>query len=1754
MFIHDRLGRRKDATGAIVDFIRVASSSGMGSTHLIGHELGHNLMSIARDAGVITEAQQKELDALFTDKNGKFDEEAFAEAFARELKRAFFETVQKRMEDVPPTKAGRTLRRVADFIATLARSFAFWRQERGLDPVTGQPLQAGQVLDAFLKRERTAVDEATQVTNAARAAEARATQEAMANAPTQTVVDEDGTEVAYHERGQVSAEEDSAYLDAVRNGDLDTARRMVVEAARQAGYDVEAFHGTGRFGFTVFNPRRLKNGDLRPEDERTIFLGNLALASSYSGEVEPRELGKPVPKISLAKMMKDDASFLKEVRRIAKLVGADVKIKKWYERDFHDYSEIDFKEDIESEIQYAIIEKAWADSSPLQFWIKTPSLARGDLRYDGKRTEEDFKAYMEGQKADFTKWLNGFNGGTGTYALGVRMENPLIIDAEGAQWLWLPLPEGGRGNTHALAKWALEHGYDGVVINNVRDQGEYNGSGPYNSPQTEYIVFDSEQVKSLDVVTYDDNRKIIPLSERFNPENLDIRWHTPDEAGRGDRDVTAEDFVRTFGIRLVMDGNARSQDTANICYDTLLKLAKLMGVPQETLGIGGLLTLDVSVVEEMLNPMFNPANNTINLPIPHNVGIPEIATAATIVHEWTHALDRIVGLGRDADPNVEITEETSGALSHGEGAQVRKELLQAGNRMTEALRNTRFYERISNDEEIKAYDREDLRLQLFDPQEVFARALENYYMANERGRLNMDETLFGPTMEELDEVGPILREFFSVLKVGVNETTGVDTLYHVKVWSGARQAYDRVDLAYVGTGTGGNNEGRGAYSSGVRGVAQGRYARYKVEEWKRAQEGGDIDPEDIPIVYDGKPMRLGDAFVIAERKIADSRRAGISPSEEDLAVKRMLSDAHNYWFDNGFIYYSEFRRYLFAVYVNRMLGRRLGKLLQEIEEAERVMAEPTQKRMMYRRKDSNNPLTAWSPTKSSDSEEGEMRDVYAVNVFGTMKYIDAEALQKQYESMKAQLESPELKEELGRYEKVRALYESIIPEKMSIPPENSDLPLPAVMEQTWFTNRPEGDVSHLLSWLDPVTPEQMDWIVEAAEKAGFTENEIAFLWGRHKKGVSTPQGRGVYMRLETIFHSRANKKPLESYTGDEIQTIHDEMVFEYGKLASEFLLTADIDGVRYPVNYRKGSKHGEEGWNYVAFSDEHLRVDHVYEYNPETDGFELKWHESEGGASLRFTETPLGQELVAKAFDAIVGSRVDLLLRPSRYYGNPYETAKRNPRDRQVVEKLGREIDVSEPRGFAAEVSAEISRFGTREGDPTLREIRARCGSKARFYEVLGAVYETAEAVRSGLSEVVTGRERAMMENAGLQAADFIKHNATARATALGRKLYLMGREFAWKLYKEDIAAARAEAQAKVQEANAKTREAKAQTRNAERREETARNQAYQNRWGLAEERFMREYERALLRHQAARKVSDVREKMQEQVDLLRLREAKKRALERERGVTFTALKATLGVDIPARLRALAGTQEDPFEAAAKLIVEIDAGFDKWVKRDRRDLLDGTEPYTYLNEQGERAYAETMGNVLKAVARDLSYGKLREALVNAADKIAREKHETVRVIVEGKLGRVARVLRLAQNADIVTLANRRIKSALAEANKRLSSANSGMRTRYMTAMRKQAKELIKTMQLAVSAQDNTKASEKKRYAILAERARLAEELKVIESGKTPDDLAKDETLTDRQHQDAVKLMFLEKFGDLSYTIDPAEVWAKAAEAEGFVVS
>ena len=88
-------------------------------------------------------------------------------------------------------------------------------------------------------------------------------------------------------------------------------------------------------------------------------------------------------------------------------------------------------------------------------------------------------------------------------------------------------------STNDIVTFAEEKGYDGVVFRNLRDNSSENpryrsivegGKGEKLGVSDVYAVFDSSQIKSADPVTYDDNGDIIPLSERFNAENEDIRY------------------------------------------------------------------------------------------------------------------------------------------------------------------------------------------------------------------------------------------------------------------------------------------------------------------------------------------------------------------------------------------------------------------------------------------------------------------------------------------------------------------------------------------------------------------------------------------------------------------------------------------------------------------------------------------------------------------------------------------------------------------------------------------------------------------------------------------------------------------------------------------------------------------------------------------------------------------------------------------------------------------------------------------------------------------------------------------------------------------------------------------------------------------------------------------------------------------------------------------------------------------------------
>jgi hypothetical protein len=119
-----------------------------------------------------------------------------------------------------------------------------------------------------------------------------------------------------------------------------------------------------------------------------------------------------------------------------------------------------------------------------------------------------------------------------------------------------------------------------------------------------------------------------------------------------------------------------------------------------------------------------------------------------------------------------------------------------------------------------------------------------------------------------------------------------------------------------------------------------------------------------------------------------------------------------------------------------------------------------------------------------------------------------------------------------------------------------------IYEQTFFTNRPKGDESHLLSWYEPVSKENRKRVDDALMSVSGNPMD----W----TGVET--GQDLYRKLANFASPRE---------------------------ASEFLAHyADIDGVKYPAEDHHGRAIGNaKGWNYVSFRDDNIRVDHKW-----TDG------------------------------------------------------------------------------------------------------------------------------------------------------------------------------------------------------------------------------------------------------------------------------------------------------------------------------------------------------------------------------------------------------------------------------------------------------------------------------------------------------------------------------------------------------------------------
>lgn len=135
----------------------------------------------------------------------------------------------------------------------------------------------------------------------------------------------------------------------------------------------------------------------------------------------------------------------------------------------------------------------------------------------------------------------------GNYSLFAKISNPLIIDANKSNWneidvkpvLNTPFGDAIKSeygedyfdygtqhlSTRDVSKYAKQAGYDGVIFQNLKDNGGNNNNVSLDTVSDVYITFNPKNVKSADAITYDNNGEVIQLSERFNSSENDIRYN-----------------------------------------------------------------------------------------------------------------------------------------------------------------------------------------------------------------------------------------------------------------------------------------------------------------------------------------------------------------------------------------------------------------------------------------------------------------------------------------------------------------------------------------------------------------------------------------------------------------------------------------------------------------------------------------------------------------------------------------------------------------------------------------------------------------------------------------------------------------------------------------------------------------------------------------------------------------------------------------------------------------------------------------------------------------------------------------------------------------------------------------------------------------------------------------------------------------------------------------------------------------------------
>ena len=297
-----------------------------------------------------------------------------------------------------------------------------------------------------------------------------------------------------------SRKTDADYIAAVESGDMETAQRMVDEAAKAAGFNETGTHGLseGQLEGNTFDKQRLGSNTGAKSASLGFFFGSKMTALAYakpkmSEDIQRQyavklqskwnELTTRIPKKRLRSFLDMPGTFQDELRR-----GKDAF-----------FATTDYIDPITNEPAASLLEHYASINESLN-WVYEDIEQMGVDRLS--------KYFENTWLPKFGELLDeAFIASTESALVNVRlkMNNPYVYDYKGARY---------REKSYAsILSKAKKNGHDSVILKNT-----------YDGPTLDDIkvVFDSSQIKSADPVTRDESGEVIPLSERFDSGSMNV--------------------------------------------------------------------------------------------------------------------------------------------------------------------------------------------------------------------------------------------------------------------------------------------------------------------------------------------------------------------------------------------------------------------------------------------------------------------------------------------------------------------------------------------------------------------------------------------------------------------------------------------------------------------------------------------------------------------------------------------------------------------------------------------------------------------------------------------------------------------------------------------------------------------------------------------------------------------------------------------------------------------------------------------------------------------------------------------------------------------------------------------------------------------------------------------------------------------------------------------------------------------------------